>query len=140
MSSDLDLSVALTEIETAWNAFLAAVSAVPTGEGMKSAGGWTIAQIVAHVGYWDGHEANHLPERIAGTEYDWQALNDKDAQATKSISLLDATQRAVSNHAKLLAALKKTPGISAADARELTIDHYQEHEREIRAILASVQG
>ena len=125
---------------TAWGTFVAEAGRVPehvrTVEGVVP--GWSMNDLVYHVGKWAGVGADKLAllrdgER-AEEDDDWESSNQMWAAESKSMTYQEAMARALAERERARTTLE---GFETVDHeaeswfQEETIDHYLEHAQEI---------
>jgi hypothetical protein len=127
-----------------WRRFAETVAAVPAErrdvEGVVP--GWTIHDLVWHVGYWAGYAADVI-ERDSAGEADLEPAGSQleDAEILtigRGMSWDDVVGRAEQAHNRVRAAFSTSPhpGETATEwFRDDTLDHYDEHAAEIGAFV-----
>ena len=130
--------------EEAWRRFAETVRAVPADrrdvEGVVP--GWTIHDLVWHVGYWAGYAADVIERDRAGEPEPEPAdseLEEAEILATgRGMSWDEVVGGAEQAHDRVRAAFSTSPdsGDTAVGwFRDDTFDHYDEHTAEIRAFV-----
>ena len=130
--------------EEAWRRFAETVRAVPADrrdvEGVVP--GWTVHDLVWHVGYWAGYAADVIDRDRAG-EAELEPADSELEEAEilargRSMSWDDVVAGAEQAHDRVRAAFSNSPdpgGTAVAWFRDDTFDHYDEHTAEIRAFV-----
>lgn len=129
----------------AWGRFAETIGAVPAErrdvEGVVP--GWTVHDLVWHVGYWAGYAADVIERDRAGEaelEPVDSELEEAEILATgRSMSWDEVVGRAEQAHDRVRAAFSTSadPGEIAVEwFRDDTFDHYDEHANEIRAFVS----
>ena len=140
----MDREAMLGREDLAWRRFVETVRAVPADrrdvQGVVP--GWTIHDLVWHVGYWAGYAAEVIERDRAG-EAELQPadseLEDAEILAMgRGMSWDEAIGRAEQGHDRVRAAFSSSPdpGDTAIGwFQDDTFDHYDEHATEIRAFI-----
>jgi hypothetical protein len=126
--------------EEAWAAFVAEVGRVPPaarGDG-GVVPGWSVIDLVYHVGKWAGVAAEKLEQLRNGEKAleddDWQPKNDLWAAESKKMVYEEAMARALAERERARTSFVDFPDPDANAAswfKEETFDHYEEHTEEI---------
>ena len=129
--------------DEAWQRFVETVSAVPADrrgvEGVVP--GWTVHDLVWHVGYWAGF-AGEVIERDRAGETDPEPTEPEEAEVLekgRAMSWDEVVGRAEECRDRVRAAFSSSPDPGDVAVRwfnEDTFDHYDEHAAEIRAFVA----
>jgi hypothetical protein len=130
--------------EEAWRRFAETVRSVPADrrdvEGVVP--GWTVHDLVWHVGYWAGYAADVIERDRAGEaelEPADSELEEAEILATgRGMSWDEVVAGAEQAHDRVRAAFSAShdPGETAVGwFRDDTFDHYDEHTAEIRAFV-----
>jgi hypothetical protein len=141
----MDREEMLKREDEAWGRFAETVDAVPADrrdvEGVVP--GWTVHDLVWHVGYWAGYAADVIERDRAGEgalEPPDSQLEDEEILATgRGMSWGEVVRRGEQAHKHVRAAFSKStdPGDIAVEwFRDDTFDHYDEHATEIRAFVS----
>jgi Mycothiol maleylpyruvate isomerase N-terminal domain len=126
--------------DEAWKAFVAEVGRVPPAARADGGvvPGWSVIDLVYHVGKWAGIAAEKLAQLRAGQkpkdDDDWQPKNDLWAAESKKMVFEEAMARALAERERAREAFAEHPGVDANAVswfREETFDHYEEHTEEI---------
>lgn len=141
----MDREEMLRREDEAWRRFAETVRAVPADrrdvEGVVP--GWTVHDLVWHVGYWAGYAADVIDRDRAG-EAELEPA-DSDLEETEILAMGrrmswdEVVGRAEQQHDRVRAAFSSSPdpGDTAVGwFRDDTFDHYDEHTAEIRAFVA----
>lgn len=141
----MDREQMLGREDEAWRRFAETVRAVPADrrdvEGVVP--GWTVHDLVWHVGYWAGYAADVIERDRAGEtdlEPAGSELEEAEILATgRSMNWDEVVRRAEQGRDRVRAALSSSPdpGNTAVEwFRDDTFEHYDEHTAEIRAFVA----
>jgi|SRR5215210_2487261 len=141
----MDREEMLGREDEAWRRFAETVRAVPAdrreAEGVVP--GWTVHDLVWHVGYWAGYAADVIERDRAGeTELEpaGSELEEAEILATgRGMSWDEVVRRAEQGRDRVRAAFSSStdPGEAATGwFRDDTFDHYDEHTAEISAFVA----
>jgi len=128
----------IAETESAWANLMGIIDDVPAERLTESGacGRWSVKDIIGHLAFWDGFEADHVADRQAGLEVDWQRLNDEAEAMNAERPVVDLKAAMAANHTRLMAMLRADPDLDISTWRTLTHDHYAEHIAELRQWLA----
>ena len=140
----MDRAEMLEREDEAWGRFAETISAVPAErrdvEGVVP--GWTVHDLVWHVGYWAGYAADVIERDRAGDaelEPADSQLEDAEILATgRGMSWNEVVGHAEQAHDRVRAAFSTStdPGDIAVEwFRDDTFDHYDEHANEIRTFV-----
>ena len=141
----MDREEMLGREDEAWRRFEETVRAVPADrrdvEGVVP--GWTVHDLVWHVGYWAGYAADVIERDRAG-ETDLEPADSEVEEAEilatgRSMSWDEVVRRARQDRDRVRAAFSSSsdPGDTAVGwFQDDTFDHYDEHAAEIRAFVA----
>ena len=136
----------LAREETAWEAFVSAVEALPEDrrivEGVVP--GWSAKDLAWHNGYWAGYVADVL-EAIAATgsglpDQDWDALNAQVIVDGRAMTWEQIWTGSAENRVRARVAFEALPEVTDAAAEEFsgeTYEHYEEHTAEVVAFAAA---
>ncbi len=141
----MDREEMLGREDEAWRRFADTVRAVPADrrdvEGVVP--GWTVHDLVWHVGYWAGYAADVIERDRAGeTELEPadSDLEEAEILATgRGMSWDEVVRRAEHGRDRVRTAFSSSPdpGDTAVEwFRDDTFDHYDEHTAEIRSFVA----
>ena len=141
----MDREEMLGREDEAWRRFAETVRAVPADrrdvEGVVP--GWTVHDLVWHVGYWAGYAADVIERDRAGEtdlEPAGSELEEAEILATgRGMTWDEVVRRLEQGHDRVRAAFSSSPdpGETAVEwFRDDTFDHYDEHTAEIRAFVA----
>jgi uncharacterized protein (TIGR03083 family) len=141
----MDREEMLGREDEAWERFAETVRAVPADrrevEGVVP--GWTVHDLVWHVGYWAGYAADVIERDRAGEtdlEPAGSQLEEAEIVATgRGMSWDEVVRRTEQGRDRVRAAFSSSPdpGDTAVGwFRDDTFDHYDEHTAEIRAFVA----
>ena len=126
--------------DEAWKAFVAEVGRVPPAARADGGvvPGWSVIDLVYHVGKWAGVAADKLAEIRSGRkpseDDDWQPKNELWAAESKKMVFEEAMARALAERERARQAFAELPEVDANAAswlKEETFDHYEEHTEEI---------
>lgn len=141
----MDREEMLVREDEGWRRFAETVRAVPADrrdvEGVVP--GWTVHDLVWHVGYWAGYAADVIErDRLRETDLEpaESELEEVEILATgRGMSWDEVVRRAEQGRDRARAAFSSSPDPGDAAVgwfKEDTFDHYDEHEAEIRAFVA----
>ncbi len=133
----------------AWTAFRSLIDAIAPErleEPGVNAEGWTVKDVLWHVAYWWDDVAGMLDEMRTGSfveppedEAATDAENARVLEASRAMSLAEVEQVLDDARGRMLAAWEALPEPDEAAERWFvweTIDHYQEHEADLRRFAA----
>jgi hypothetical protein len=104
-----------------------------TEEGVS--GHWSVKDILAHVAAWDRETTRVVLQIVRGDEPEWpahtQRFNDLNYEADRTLTVLEARNRALSAHKALVEMLDGKSEVRAAWVRGATFAHYPEHTEDI---------
>jgi predicted methyltransferase len=132
----------------AWAALLDAAERVP--DELRTVAGvvpdWSVVDLVFHCGKYSELTAGRLEALAAGSfveeqqpEAEWQAMNDRWAAESKSLTWEQAVATAEACRAKARTALEALPeldDVATSWFSDETFDHYAEHAEEIARFAA----
>jgi DinB family protein len=138
----MDRDELLQREDVAWTGFVDAFAAVPEDrrdvEGVVP--GWSVKDMVWHCGYWADYVGDLLERMAAGQpappEQDWEELNRMVAEDGKRLPWDEVIVAAERGRDRARAALRAMADVTESAASEFTdetIDHYDEHQKEIAA-------
>ena len=141
----MDREEMLRREDEAWRGFAAAAGSVAPDrrdvEGVVP--GWSVHDLVWHVGYWAGYAADVIERDRAGeTDLEPAGSQLDDAAilaAGRGMRWDEVVARAAQSHDRVRAAFASSPSPGEVALRwfsEDTFDHYDEHAAEIRALVA----
>jgi DinB family protein len=138
----MDRDGLLQREDAAWTGFVDAFASVPEErrdvEGVVP--GWSVKDMVWHCGYWADYVGDLLERMAAGQpeppEQDWEELNRMVAEDGKRLPWDEVIVAAERGRDRARAALRAMADVTESAASEFTdetIDHYDEHQKEIAA-------
>ena len=141
----MDREEMLGREDEAWRGFVETVRSVPADrrdvEGVVP--GWTVHDLVWHVGYWAGYAADVIERDRAGEtdlEPEDSQLDDAKILATgRGMDWDEVVRRAEQGRDRVRAAFTTSPDpgdIAVGWFRDDTFGHYDEHTAEIRAFVS----
>ncbi len=134
----------VARIDQSWTGLTEVMDGIPAErlEEPGVSGEWSVKDLIAHVAFWDAQAMEKIHRRAAGEPVrtvDWQAMNDREAAASRSRSLDDLRAELHQAHRQLLDVLGTLPPTDPMTADvcsfvpDDTYEHYDEHAAEIRA-------
>lgn len=140
----MDQKQKMTSTEaTAWEAFEAAVIAVPRDRLEEPAlpGGWSVKDVLWHISHWWEDCAGTLELLHAGTFTEWDgdtdAENDRVLAQGRAMSLEDVELRSAHIRERMLLAWDASPADDPRAGETFhseTTEHYEEHLAQISSI------
>ncbi len=134
----------LANIDRSWTGLMDVIDGIPANRMDESgvSGEWSVKDLIGHIAFWDAQAMERVHRRAAGEsvgEVDWQAMNDREAEAIRTRSLDAVKADLLQTHQQLLTLLRTLPPTDPMTADVCafvagdTYEHYDEHAAEIRA-------
>ncbi len=127
----------LRDMDKAWRAFIDSIRGIPESlmDEPGVSGTWSVKDILAHVSAWDRETTRVVMEILRGDEPTWpihdQKFNDVNYEQDRSLSVMEARNRALSAHKALVELLDGKAEVRAEWVRGATYAHYPEHTEDI---------
>jgi len=142
----MDRDELLQREDTAWSAFVDAFAAVSDDrrdvDGVVP--GWSVKDMVWHCGYWADYVGDVLERMAAGQpeppDQDWDELNKMVAEYGKRLpwdEVIVAAERGRDRARSALIAMSEVTEGAASEFTDETVDHYEEHTKEIQVFAAA---
>jgi hypothetical protein len=132
----------IANIERSWEAWIAALDGIPEAAAVEpgAVGYFSIKDLIAHIAFWDERDLERAHRIDRGEEVqpnDWATMNDQEYEASKDVTLEEATARMLDAHARLSADLRAFDPLDDRLKLDDTWEHYDEHRDEVLAWRAS---
>ncbi|MGH2530682.1 MAG: maleylpyruvate isomerase N-terminal domain-containing protein [Thermomicrobiales bacterium] len=125
----------LEKIDTSWNALLDVLNGIPADRlNDPVCGEWSVKDLVAHIAFWDGQaeiEAQRDALGESSPETDWQAMNEREAAASKDRPYDEVWRELNDTHERMRSVFRQLPALDVKSVGGDTFDHYDEHRAEI---------